>query len=422
MTAGGRPSSPGRGARRARGSPSSHPRSRSSPSSSWSPSWRAFYLPQPTSTSTPWATLRRRASSVSGTSRRCSTTRCSGRRSATRSTSCWSAGRCRWRRRSGPPSSSTRRLVRCKGLFRTVYFAPVVTTLVAVAVVWRYLYHPRFGLLNRLLASSASGPSTGSATHTGRCRRSILLAVWKNFGYNMIILVAGLQSVPASLYEAARVDGAGPWQQFRHVTLPVLAPDVRLRRRDHDDRLLPALRRAVRHDQRRRPARTPRSRSCCSCTSRASAGGTSASRAAIALRALPDHPRRARCCSAAPEGAASEALDRDSIGLHLAAGGRWRVVTLAPLLWMVSASFMPSGEATPSPPPLPAEPADARALPRAVSRGSTSARCFLNSAVRRRRVDRASLADRQLDGGLRLRQAPLPRRATGSSGAARRAW
>ena len=52
----------------------------------------------------------------------------------------------------------------------------------------------------------------------------ILLAVWKNFGYNMIIFVAGLQNIPAELYEAAQIDGAGPWQQFRTITLPLLAP------------------------------------------------------------------------------------------------------------------------------------------------------------------------------------------------------
>ncbi|CAN5289549.1 sugar ABC transporter permease [soil metagenome] len=116
------------------------------------------------------------------------------------------------------------RLVRFKGLFRTIYFAPVVTTLVAVAVVWRYLYHPRFGLLNYGLGFLGVGPVDWLGDPDWAMPAIILLAVWKNFGYNMIIFVAGLQAVPGDLYEAAKLDGAGPWQQFRHITLPMLAP------------------------------------------------------------------------------------------------------------------------------------------------------------------------------------------------------
>jgi len=115
-------------------------------------------------------------------------------------------------------------LVRFKGFFRTVYFAPVVTTLVAVAVIWKYLYDPRFGLLNYgLHLLGISGPDW-----LGNPRLAmpslIIMTVWKNFGYNMIIFIAGLQAVPTELYDAARVDGAGPWQRFRNVTLPTLAP------------------------------------------------------------------------------------------------------------------------------------------------------------------------------------------------------
>lgn len=112
------------------------------------------------------------------------------------------------------------KLVRFKGLFRTIFFAPVVTTLVAVAVVFRYLYHPRAGLLNYALGTEIDW----LGDPTWAMPALILLAVWKNFGYNMIIFVAGLQNVPQELYEAARIDGAGPWQQFRYVTLPALAP------------------------------------------------------------------------------------------------------------------------------------------------------------------------------------------------------
>lgn len=116
------------------------------------------------------------------------------------------------------------RVARFKGLFRTVYFAPVVTTLVAVAVVFRYLYHPRFGLANQILELVGVGPVNWLGDPHWAMPAIIVMSVWKNFGYNMIIFVAGLQSIPVSLYDAARVDGAGPWQQFRHITLPALRP------------------------------------------------------------------------------------------------------------------------------------------------------------------------------------------------------
>ena len=113
---------------------------------------------------------------------------------------------------------------RWKPLFRTIYFAPVVTTLVAVAIVFRFLYHPRFGMINRALESiGLHGVDWLSDPHLAM-PAIIAVAVWKNFGYNMIIFIAGLQNIPDELYEAARIDGAGEWKQFRHVTLPMLGP------------------------------------------------------------------------------------------------------------------------------------------------------------------------------------------------------
>jgi multiple sugar transport system permease protein len=115
-------------------------------------------------------------------------------------------------------------LARWQGLFRTVYFAPVVTTLVAVAVVWRYLYHPRFGLLNRALEAVGVSAIDWLGDPRTAMPAIILVAVWKSFGYNMVIFVAGLQAIPVSLYEAARIDGAGFWRRFWHITLPGLKP------------------------------------------------------------------------------------------------------------------------------------------------------------------------------------------------------
>jgi multiple sugar transport system permease protein len=115
---------------------------------------------------------------------------------------------------------------RFRGFFRTVYFIPFVTTLVAVSVVWRYLYHPQYGLIDYALAKvGVKGPDWLGDPHWALAA-IILMSVWKNFGYNMLIFIAGLQSIPTELYEAAQLDGAGPLLRFRHVTLPMLGPTL----------------------------------------------------------------------------------------------------------------------------------------------------------------------------------------------------
>ena len=120
------------------------------------------------------------------------------------------------------------KLARFRNFFRTVYFAPVVTTLVAVAVVWRYIFHTRYGFLNYVLSWVGIDPIDWMGEPRWAMPAIVILAVWKNFGYNMIILLAALQSIPDDLYEAARIDGASGWQLFRHVTLPGLAPVLTL--------------------------------------------------------------------------------------------------------------------------------------------------------------------------------------------------
>lgn len=117
-------------------------------------------------------------------------------------------------------------LVRFRGFYRTALFAPVVTTLVAVAVVWRYLFNPVNGWLNYALGRVGIPPVDWLGDPHWAMPAIIVFAVWKNFGYNMVILLAGLQSIPPPLYEAAQVDGASAWRQFRHITLPMLAPIV----------------------------------------------------------------------------------------------------------------------------------------------------------------------------------------------------
>jgi multiple sugar transport system permease protein len=118
------------------------------------------------------------------------------------------------------------KLARFKGFFRTVYFIPFVTTLVAVAIVWRYLYHPRYGLINYALGAAGLHGADWLGDPRWALPAIIVMSVWKNFGYNMLIFIAGLQSIPGELYEAAELDGAGPVRRFRHVTVPMLGPTL----------------------------------------------------------------------------------------------------------------------------------------------------------------------------------------------------
>jgi ABC-type sugar transport system permease subunit/ABC-type glycerol-3-phosphate transport system substrate-binding protein len=116
--------------------------------------------------------------------------------------------------------------LRGKTLFRVAYFMPVVTTMVAVAVVWRWLYNPKLGLINYLLEQIGVPGQEWLSSPRLALPALILMAVWKNFGYNMIIFIAGLQAIPEMYYEAAKIDGAGTLQRFRHVTLPLLSPTL----------------------------------------------------------------------------------------------------------------------------------------------------------------------------------------------------
>ena len=117
-------------------------------------------------------------------------------------------------------------LARCKALFRTALFAPVVTTVVAVAVIWRYLFNTKYGMANHVLDLLGIHPIDWLGDPHWAMPTIIAFAVWKNFGYNMIIFLAGLQAIPPELYEAARIDGASSWRQFRHITLPMLKPTL----------------------------------------------------------------------------------------------------------------------------------------------------------------------------------------------------
>ncbi|GAA3741558.1 sugar ABC transporter permease [Leifsonia bigeumensis] len=110
--------------------------------------------------------------------------------------------------------------------FRGIYFLPVVTSWVVVALLWKWLLSPQGGMVNYVLGLvGIDGP--GWWTDPNWAMPSIIIAsVWKDLGFNMLILLAGLQSIPDHLYEAATIDGATRWEKLRYVTLPLLTPSI----------------------------------------------------------------------------------------------------------------------------------------------------------------------------------------------------
>lgn len=109
-------------------------------------------------------------------------------------------------------------------LFRAVYFLPVISSTVAVGMIWQWLYNPEFGLLNYLLSLvDIHGPSW--LTSTSWAMPAVMITcIWKSLGFNMLLFLAGLQGISDSYYEAAEIDGAGWWAKFRNITLPLLSP------------------------------------------------------------------------------------------------------------------------------------------------------------------------------------------------------
>lgn len=108
--------------------------------------------------------------------------------------------------------------------FRTVYYVPVISSLAAIAIVWQFAYNGDFGLVNQVLSwFGIDGPDWLQNTATVK-PAIIIMAVWKGLGYSMLLYLAAIQSVPASLYEAAALDGANGFQKFRSITLPMVRP------------------------------------------------------------------------------------------------------------------------------------------------------------------------------------------------------
>lgn len=118
------------------------------------------------------------------------------------------------------------RKIRGLGFFRTIYFLPVVSSMVAVAVMWRWMLNPDYGLVNAGLAVLGIDGPSWLGDSTWAMPSIILVSVWREVGFYMIILLAALQGVPRNLLEAAAIDGAGPWQRFWGVTFPMISPSV----------------------------------------------------------------------------------------------------------------------------------------------------------------------------------------------------
>jgi len=123
---------------------------------------------------------------------------------------------------------------RLKGFFRGIYFMPVISSSVAVAIMWSYIYQPQQGLLNTLIRSVGLVPPRAWLTDPRAVFLGVPLAmiavilayVWQDFGYNLVIFIAALQGIPQEIRDAARVDGANAWQQFWQITVPLLKPTL----------------------------------------------------------------------------------------------------------------------------------------------------------------------------------------------------
>lgn len=111
-----------------------------------------------------------------------------------------------------------------QAIFRAVYFLPVMTSLVAVGVIWSWLYQPRFGLLNSILEIFGIGRQMWLSSPNTALPSAIAASIWQGMGFTIVIFLAGLKGIPESLYEAAEVDGASKLQKVLHVTIPLLRP------------------------------------------------------------------------------------------------------------------------------------------------------------------------------------------------------
>jgi len=117
--------------------------------------------------------------------------------------------------------------IKFKNFFKSLFFLPTVTAVIAVSVIWKWLYAgEKYGLFNYFLMKLGGQPIDWLASPTWTLPSIMIMSVWSGVGYNMILFLAGLQTIPHTMYEAAEIDGAGFWKQFFHITLPLLKPTI----------------------------------------------------------------------------------------------------------------------------------------------------------------------------------------------------
>ncbi|WP_433894153.1 carbohydrate ABC transporter permease [Streptomyces sp. CA-111067] len=121
-------------------------------------------------------------------------------------------------------ASRLRRTTWYSALLRTAFFFPFIASLVVSGIIWKFLLDPQVGLVDAWFSDIGISPPEWLQSTSLALPTVIAVGIWKNVGFTMIVLLAGMQQIPPHLYEAASLDGAGPWQRFRHVTLPALRP------------------------------------------------------------------------------------------------------------------------------------------------------------------------------------------------------
>jgi len=114
--------------------------------------------------------------------------------------------------------------IKGKGFFRSVVFLPTLLSGVSIAIIWKWIYSPQFSILNYYLVKVGFSEIPWISSPQMSMPSVIIMALWKNIGFNMMIFLAGLTSIPVQVYEAASIDGANGWQRIIHITIPLLAP------------------------------------------------------------------------------------------------------------------------------------------------------------------------------------------------------
>jgi len=117
--------------------------------------------------------------------------------------------------------------IRFKNFFRVIYFIPSITSIIALSVIWKWLFAgEKYGLINYFLILIGLKPIDWLMSTVWTLPAIMIMSIWAGIGYNMMLFLAGLQTIPTTIYEAADIDGAGTWDKFRHITLPLLKPTM----------------------------------------------------------------------------------------------------------------------------------------------------------------------------------------------------